>query len=871
MRVCVALTLLGLACSTPPRSAVSAVEISGCEELVDRGGELECQLRSDTSEMHLWVPGRVPRVIFDAVVSEPVRARERGDGWSLVVAVPRAARRLTVAGEPAGEPSQEFWMVKLAWDDASGPMEALAPLFAAYHDARDVDCQAVATALSQRAQAEGRWRRALVVATIGSACGIRQGDLAAIARWRGEAERIPAGLDDREIDRANLVAGALIHEGDFHAALTVLEEGIEHALRLDMTTLHAQLLSLYSLAASETGDFSGAMRAAREALDARTHPHLELFEQVALRDNLAWAMLRRAERLGLGAPAEAEEELLRAIAVVDAPSYAGPLEYGATLRLNLAQLFLLAHKLTAADEVLDVVAAEVDSLGPKFQAELRLLRARVRLAVREYDAAHDILGEPGLAGGAFGDQQLELWIARGEIAESRGDLAAARSYYHLAHRSTFERVQGLSATQGLQRFVFDRRRAVQRLVRLLGGPLDDARSALAIAREAVGTDARLLTDRGVVGDERTQCLAAGHTYLAARDSHERELLARWDLTDDQRRHAFARAERATQAHADELLDVGERRRELALRDVRPGELALLYFPLDDDRLLAFAATHDDVAVAPVDARALPLRRDEALDAATLMRWSDALLDPFARMIADARRIRILPSPGLQVLPFHALPWRGRPLLAHAAVEYSLDLPPRSEERRGGGVALVVGDPKGDLAGARVEAEAIGAGLKARGFAVTTLLGRAADGPSVRAALLTADHLHYAGHSETAGERGWESALRLAGSTTLTIADILALERVPRTVSLLSCSAGNVPSEPRAQGVTLAGAFLIAGSDAVIAPSTALHSGDAAAIAAELERSADAADDFPALYRIVMLSLVEVLAPSTWQALRLWVP
>jgi hypothetical protein len=49
------------------------------------------------------------------------------------------------------------------------------------------------------------------------------------------------------------------------------------------------------------------------------------------------------------------------------------------------------------------------------------------------------------------------------------------------------------------------------------------------------------------------------------------------------------------------------------------------------------------------------------------------------------------------------------------------------------VALVVGDPKGDLAGARVEAEAVGARLTARGFDVTTLLGHAADGPSVRAA------------------------------------------------------------------------------------------------------------------------------------------
>jgi hypothetical protein len=504
-------------------------------------------------------------------------------------------------------------------------------------------------------------------------------------------------------------------------------------------------------------------------------------------------------------------------------------------------------------------------------AELQLLRAQVRLAAHDYETADALLRAPGLEDGLFGDLQRELWMSRGESAEARGDLASARAYYHLVHRDTFDRAQRLAASEGLQRFVFDRRRAAQRLVRLLVEPLEDPRTALAIAREATGTDARLLSHRGVVGDERTQCLAAGHAYLSARDYHEHELLARWDLPERRRRQAILRVARAAQNHAELLLEVGESRRESPLRAVGPGELALLYFPLDARRLLAFAVTAGDIAVTSIDARTLPTRREVPLDEATLAAWSAALVAPFAPAIAEARRIRILPSLGLQVLPFHALPWRGQPLLFHAEVEYSLDLPPRSGVPRDPRDALVVGDPSGDLAGARIEAEAVGAHLTAQGLSVTMLVGRAADGPTVRAALPAVDHLHYAGHSTTAGERGWESVLQLASATTLTIPDILALEDVPRTVSLLSCSAGVAPPEPRSQGMTLTGAFLTAGSEAVVASSTPLRSSDAASFAAELYGAERTLVDFPARYRLAMLRLQGNLAPATWQALRLWVP
>jgi tetratricopeptide (TPR) repeat protein len=368
VRARVLLAALWLGCSPPPQASSSDLGLVGCDRLDDRDGELDCELALGEEELRLWAPGDKPLVLLDGLVHAPLRAYERGGGWHLTLSVPRAARRLTVARAAADAQPMSFGSVNLRWPEDSTRVEELAPLFAAYQDARDADCHDLAVALFQRAHAERRWRRALLVATLGSACGIRQGDLEAIARWRSEAERVPAGPDGREMDRANLIALAHFHEGNFHAALTAIERGIEHALRFDMTSMHAQLLSLYSLALIETGDFAGAMTAAREALDGEEHPHLDRTSQVALRDNLAWAMIRQAERLGLRAPAEAERELLRALDAVEDPAYTGPLEYGSTLRLNLARLFLLVDRLPAVDQLLDAVAAEADSLGPKFQS-----------------------------------------------------------------------------------------------------------------------------------------------------------------------------------------------------------------------------------------------------------------------------------------------------------------------------------------------------------------------------------------------------------------------------------------------------------------------------------------------------------------------
>jgi CHAT domain-containing protein len=137
------------------------------------------------------------------------------------------------------------------------------------------------------------------------------------------------------------------------------------------------------------------------------------------------------------------------------------------------------------------------------------------------------------------------------------------------------------------------------------------------------------------------------------------------------------------------------------------------------------------------------------------------------------------------------------------------------------VALLVSNPRSDLGylpAAQEEAAAIAAAIGAwgSGWSLKRLDGAAASSAAVSAALPTADLFHFAGHGSFAGFAGWDSELPLADRSRLTLGDVLTLRRVPRWVVLSACDAGRSSQQAPVEGIGLAQAFLLAGSQAVIA-------------------------------------------------------
>ncbi len=255
----------------------------------------------------------------------------------------------------------------------------------------------------------------------------------------------------------------------------------------------------------------------------------------------------------------------------------------------------------------------------------------------------------------------------------------------------------------------------------------------------------------------------------------------------------------TSALDDALAELGDA--EGTLRAVEPGELMVLIAPGRRDWLL-FAATTKQLS-------AKPLKLGPEATPAVL---AESLLGPIAKELATVDELSWLPWGPWQSVDPRTLTVDGRPLGAAKRVSWRVDVPRKRVRASSPNGALLVADPTRNLPGARLEAKKVRPLLEEP---VTVLEGAAATAVQVREAMSHRALLHYAGHARLAGIGGFESELTLADGR-LTAAEILtAAEPPPPLVVLSGCETGKT-SELGVDALGLAQAFVLAGSDEVIA-------------------------------------------------------
>jgi hypothetical protein len=368
-------------------------------------------------------------------------------------------------------------------------------------------------------------------------------------------------------------------------------------------------------------------------------------------------------------------------------------------------------------------------------------------------------------------------------------------------------------------------------------------------------------------------------YWNLRDAVDRQAADEWQLPGDQVKRA--REDRESQlAQARKDLDAamaslagsasGEEPENESLSPPRPGEVILAYHPLPHG-WVAFAAHAKGIEVTTFDLPFRPIQNPDIL--------GRMLLAPFRTVLEPAERVRVLAyGSRLRSVDFDGLTLDGVPLLARHLVVYSLDLPARlstrppsrTPDRR---AALLVADPEGNLPAARPETEAVEAAIRSwgAGWAITRLNGPAAKAETLRTALPGIDLFHFAGHGNFAGLGGWESELRLAGGSRLSLGDILALRRVPAWVVLSSCDAGHSSDQASGEGAGLAQAFLLAGSRSVIAATRPVADATAAELVRELYRGWQPGGDLARQFQRAQLACRRRAPAADWASFRLFEP
>jgi tetratricopeptide (TPR) repeat protein len=853
----VQLALAGLlvACRVPGPSLRSAspsppleVEYAGCEAVLTPGPV--CVLRP-SRELRLWVGAppeagiqiRAGRRGIDTA-GEPVRGGQR-----FTLTLPATATSVAVLVEAAK--GRASWLLSVA-QPASKKSRGPPVQPPRQPESRDLLREVQDKAVRVLADLQAR-RLAAVRATLD---GIHLPSQApAESRYFAS------------YGRAMLAEG----EGDYRTALAEIQKAVETAEQVDLGRyrwLAEEELALLMLGVGRSREAAQLFERLRRTPQARS-----ACEEAQLLTNQAWSALLARE--AGEAVADPTGLLTRALATYETCKRVTP-EKSANVLLNLALAHLQAGRLEEAQ--VSLTRAHRIEPRPPLAHTLWWLDLDARLALSEGRPAaalslFDRLEKLAVAA-ASPDGRLRAAFGKARSQQSLGDRAAALATLLRAEAMLDEQSLQIPVQEGRELFMATRQAVVSLHVELLldqGGnaqALDAARHARSRLLRQIEHGDRLAS---LTAERRARWERLLAAYQQRRMALEERAKNDWRLPGDQLRQEQA-ARREETEDVNKLLDQallvlgapGDPPGEEPPAP-RPGELILSYHPLPHG-WVGFAADGKSVAAHRFELPPEVLSRPEEL--------ARRLLLPFRTSIRQARRLRILASGVLQGVDFHALPFDGDVVLAGRPVVYGLDLPvAAAPARTPGGHALVVADPRSDLPGARAEGRAVVEVLASgvRPWVAEEVKHGRASAAAVRGRLATADLLHYAGHGTFSGAGGWESGLLLADETELTLGDFLALARVPAWVVLSGCDTGRSSAEIPVEGLGLAHAFLLAGSQAVVASTRPADDRTVPAFFIDLYRQWDREPDLAVALQRAQLAWRQRGLGADWASFRLFEP
>lgn len=634
--------------------------------------------------------------------------------------------------------------------------------------------------------------------------------------------------------------------GDYRSALEQLRKAADLAERVGISTYHwmaNQILARLLQDLGRSQDASNLFAKLQEAPQPQTD-----CDMGDLLMNQAWSQLIRQE--GGEKAGDPVPLLKKAQKIYDFNSCATQ-DQRLNVRLNLVLAYQQAGRWRESRRAIEQARPSASQANLRLRLWWHDLDARTALA--EGNTAYALRLYEELEGMATRGLSLEGRF-RASFGRARAQIALGQpeaALVSLAEADHFidKQSRHVPVHEGRDTLIGQREAATRLHLKLLldtGLPQD----AFALARRARSRLLRQLTVRDRLAqlkpkeqDKWDQALAS---YRALRNVIDDEATRDWQLSQVQKKPAQERRE-AQLAQALNELDravaglgdlgmSGENR----LAPPRPGEVVFAYHPLPQG-WVGFAA-HDqgiEVSIFELPASALADRDPVAL--------GQILLEPFHRVLERAQSVRVLPYGSLQTVDFHTLSFGGKALLARCPVVYSLDLPPRPASappsRR---KALLIVDPEGNLPAAQREADAVAkATLNWKpAWSLDRLDRTAARAKDVKTALPTASLFHYAGHGTFGGSAGWDSVLKLADDSRLTPGDLLALPQAPNWVLLSACDAGRTSEQASVEGIGLAQAFLLAGSQAVVAATRPVPDATARDLMDELYRRWKPGADLP---------------------------
>jgi len=667
--------------------------------------------------------------------------------------------------------------------------------------------------------------------------------------------------------------------GDLRGALLEFRASALHAERLGLSQLRLDALQEEGMTLSLLGRHDDAERLVRE-VQGSLDPGVSGCRRATVPTDLAWIALMAVEAGARGSSADTRATLDEALGLYKAEC-PRPRKF-CNAYTNLALWAFQERRpedarafLANARQAQPAPDPEVRAWWSIIEGGMLLREARPKEALAEYEHLSDagrvaMLPEIELRGVGG---RAEALAALGRFEDA---IAAYEQVEELLDRLVTSAPLGEGRDAFMQRysmsrlyldFLVNKRAMLREQQREAPASLGAVRAAAMVARRSHG---RLLAAsthsaqiQSLASEERALWDETVARYQKARSAFVERAAEEWDLPRDELvvRAAMRRREHSELLAGIETAVAGiPRPRETRQPLWMPGsgDLLLVYHPVRDG-WVAMAIGHDDAVIQRVGSLDIGAPKDQL---------ANKLLLPFEPYIERARRVQISAFGPAAEVDFHALPFRGAPLLARAPIAYLADLPVPRGPVPSRISALILGDPRGDLPAAKREAGEVGDALARKGWAVTLWTGKEASYSAVQDALPQEDFLHYAGHGQTRGVDGWESQLFLAAEGTLRVADLLAVSRVPQYVVLSACHTIS------GDDFGLGQAFLAAGARAVVASARPVDDDLARKLMLALYaslRAAPEALDIPEALRAAQLSVARESPGSDWAAFRVLTP
>lgn len=798
-----AVVLLATACAEP---APLPTLVDGCTRWNSRheGQPPSCEHVPQT-ELRAWVPTEQPPTVeIDGDVVQ-VETTAVDTGHRVTMTLPAQAKRLKIA-----DGSERAFVLKLVPVETATPTESRARL--AYE-------------LLQRARGQLRaGQPALATVTATQAVAAAPGHRG-LARTATIFAAFVHGVVIGNLEDADELIGSVVEPDPEDARGWVdvfVQRGLIASSTLDVRRALADLTAAERIAervnspyrtgaAQERAGLLSELGRAREAaklLDGLSQERLSTCVRGAVATTAGWARLVARPRFEV----ERARGLFRTAVNLftnECPSVAD----ANNARVNLALLELPESPARAQDQ-LDQIS------GPE-EAEAALwhlaIQAEIHRRSDEADEAKVTLHalRSGARSASHEGLQWQAEVGLARLAEAAGDLSTAAERFRGAEKILDQQVRVVPIFAGQRFLLEDRTESLAGLLRTLI-PLKGPDEALAAARRAKRRTLEQLASADLLERappaHRRRWLAARSAYQAERDALRVRQEALQAAPGDERARAMAtlKAQRArTEEALDHVFDSLGAWSEGPLAAPHPQHLWIVPLRLSaSPEMYIFFARGDRVtAVQTPD-------------------WPDAagwgrLLQPHLK---GARQVVVFGNPSTeQHTPLARAPWLNSQLGLQIPIRYTVDLPAptvSSSTSR----ALIVYDPRGDLADARAEGESVAKLLKKNAREVLSFGPGEAQPAALVETLGQVDLFHYAGHAEFAGPQGWQSRLLLSEGD-LSIADLLTLKRAPRWAVLTGCeTARSRPGASAAMG--LGQALALAGSEQIVATTQRIDSAGA---------------------------------------------